>query len=393
MPTVLLVGSREAATEAACGLGCQVYLLAERKPLRRQQSKLAGFRVFSFDMPAAEAFATARELLGAAIPDAIVAVTERAVAIAARLRETLGVKGHRRAVAHRCRDKSAMRVHARKYGIPCTDHVKLNARTTGAQLVKRLGLPLVLKPAAASGARGSKIVREMSELHELPGSGYIAESFVHGLEMSIESFVHEGRILLTNVTEYLLPLWANIVPATWLAPSVLHQVKQLNTKVIHAFGIERGVTHVELFLTTGGPVFGEIAIRPPGGQIMALIQRSYDFDPWQTAILLELGRRPQLPKKARRHSGVCFFHPGAGCVQRVHGLRSVKTLPGVVNVTCKVAAGEQLRPRGGSGESVAHVIAVGAERADVAGALRQAGRTLVIELAAPDARELQAEAR
>ena len=38
---------------------------------------------------------------------------------------------------------------------------------------------------------------------------------------------------------------------------------------------------MEVFLGEEGPVFGEIAARPPGGYLMDLIPRAYGFDPWE----------------------------------------------------------------------------------------------------------------
>jgi biotin carboxylase len=246
-------------------------------------------------------------------------------------------------------------------------------------LIRQLGLPLVLKPLDSSGSRGSVVARSQEDLaaHLVPGM--VAETYVHGLEMSVEAFVFQGRVLFTNLTEYLLPLWANLVPAT-LCEHTRAEVLELNRAVIEALGIRQGMTHLELFLTPSGPVFSEIAIRPPGGYLMDLIRRSYGFDPWQTALDLEMGIETSLPERASTVSGMWLLHPGRGTVRHISGKRNCRQIPGIREVSCRVRVGDVLTPRLGSGESSAYFIAEGSTRSDVVRALDQARKTLLIEL-------------
>jgi hypothetical protein len=54
----------------------------------------------------------------------------------------------------------------------------------------------------------------------------------------------------------------------------------LNDKILLEFGIDRGMTHAEFYITSNSPVFGELAIRPFGGYYMPLITKVYGFDAW-----------------------------------------------------------------------------------------------------------------
>jgi biotin carboxylase len=380
MPTVVLVGGREAAMMAAARLGCRVFLLTERMPPRQRQRTLAGVLRIDFDTSREAFIRAAYELLGAELPDSVIAVTERGVLPAAWLREALELDGNSVETAHCCRDKFAMKQRARDHQIRCSDFAKLNARTTAAGLVQRLGLPIVLKPTGASGSRGTRIARHMCDLEELPGPGYVAESFVHGLEMSIESIVQKGQVIFTNPTEYLLPLWANVVPSTAIPLGDMQSIEQFNRRVIEAFGIRQGMTHLEFFLTAEGPVFGELAIRPPGGKLMDLLEHAYGFDPWEAVLQIESGLSVHLPQHANHSAGVWFFHPGGGRVRRVRGLKAAKSIDHVVEVACRAQVGTEVAARQGSGESVGHVIARAEARCDVVAALSLARKTLIIEL-------------
>lgn len=385
MAALILVGGRDAALRAARETGHAVVLVSDRKPLRKRREQLLG--VVQADLDVDDPHVTlpqvqeVTDLLRASeeTPVAVVAATERAVLPAALLRSALELPGNDPDCAYLCRNKLAMKERVRAAGLPCADFASITKRTTAIALVQRLGLPMVIKPADSSGSRGAVVVRHQRDVESHLTPGHVAESFVHGLEMSVESFVGEGEVLFTNITEYLMPLWANIVPAS--LPAATHKaVLALNQAVIAALGIRRGMTHLELFLTPAGPIFSEIAVRPPGGYLMELLQMAYGFDPWQAVLELEQGNPVRLPHRAERFAGMWLLHPGPGVVKRVSGIRTTQALDGVKEVNCRVAPGDRLKRREGSGESAAHILAEAATRAEVVSTLEKARRTLLIEL-------------
>ncbi len=385
MATIVVVGLRDGALSAARRLGLDVFLVSERTPSSRQRAQLAGHLVTPLELSESEFVAgvraalCARGLVESKAPAAVLATTERSVLPAAWLRHALRLAGNTPTSAGWCRDKFAMKRRIRGCGVRCADFARVNHRTTAGSLVARLGLPMVLKPVASSGARGTTTAHQFEEVRRALQPGSLAESYVHGLEMSVESFVSDGRIVFTNPTEYLLPLWANVVPAT-LSAEQYAAVEALNRSVIHALAIRQGMTHLELFLTADGPVFSEIALRPPGGYLMDLIGRAYDFDAWEALLRLELRQTVQWPARVRRHAGVWLLHPGGGTVSKVRGLRAARATHGIEVVHCRVNPGDTLQRREGSGECVAHLVASGATRQEVVTSLQVARRSLVIEL-------------
>ena len=207
----------------------------------------------------------------------------------------------------------------------------------------------------------------------------LAERFVHGTEASIESFVAGGEVLFANPTEYLVPLHANVLPApydeeTWRA------LRALNERALRAVGFARGMAHLELFLTPDGPLFGEVAARPPGGRLMHLLRIAWGFDPWRAVLELELGREPTFPARPRRTAGVWILHPGAGRVARISGRGAASAVPGVRKVRVRVRPGERIAKREGSGQDVGYIEASGSDRDAVARALARAHAALAIEL-------------
>ena len=141
------------------------------------------------------------------------------------------------------------------------------------------------------------------------------------------------------------------------------------------------MTHLELFRTPDGPVFGEVAVRPPGGRLMRLLRRAYDFDPWSVVIRLELGERPGvLPSKALRGAGVWMLHPGAGRVRSVRGLAAASRVRGVRKLVCRIRAGSVLEPRAGSGSDVGWFEVWGKDRDEVQERMQRAHDLIHIEM-------------
>lgn len=315
-------------------------------------------------------------------PDAVVALTEAAVLPAAHLRARLRLPGMSVATASRCTSKRAMKAAIAGAGLPCARLVTVGGAIDADALVGELGLPLVLKPETGSGSRGARIINSAKELPASVSVPCVAESYVDGVEMSVESMVLGGEPVFVNFTEYVEPKWANLLPAN-LSGRDSEAVYSLNAAAIKALGIERGVTHMEVFLTRDGPVFGELAARPPGGQIMRLISLAYGFDPWAALLALELRERPSIIKEASRTAGMRFLHPGAGTVRAVHGLEEIRMLATCRELSCRLAPGDVVGPREGTGQHCGFVILAGDEirvRQD----LQSVADRLRIDLEPPD---------
>ena len=377
MARLVFVGLRSGALDAAERLGHRVVAVVEKGPGPKTAARLAEVAVAPFDAPAAHWAEAARRLRER--PDAVVALTERSVVPAAHLRAALGLGGLGVEAARRCTDKRAMKRAVRAAGVACADVVEADGAVGGDALVERLGLPLVLKTATGSGGRGARVVRERAGVPDVLPDGWLAEAFVEGVEMSAELVVGGGRTLWFNPTQYLVPTWASVVPAG-LAPADAEAVRGLAEAARRALGVERGVAHLEAFLTPSGPVFGELAARPPGGHLMALVRHAYGFDPWEAALGVELGEAPDLPVRARQSAAVWIVHPGAGTVRVAEGAEAAQTLPGVEEVALRVRPGDTVRARAGSGEEVGHVIVTGATAAEAEARVRAARAALRVEV-------------
>ncbi len=377
--SILFVGYREPALRAATRLGLRAFVVDERLPGTGRRKLAAGWGQADL-ADAGACLAAARAALDGESPARVLAMVERGVVPAALLRQALGVRGTEPAIARICHDKMEMKRALAGAGLPVTDWLEVTPASTVEGLVERLGMPLVLKPRDLSGARGLVIARTREEAAAGLRPGLVAERFIHGVEMSVESFRRGGRTLFASPTRYHVPLWASIVPAP-LEAEMLRLVREFNDRALAALGIRRGLTHLELYLTAAGPVVGEVAVRPPGGYLMRLMELAYGFDPWEALLrIVVLGEAVRFPEAATRFAGARILHPGPGEVERVEGLAALRARAGVVEAAVRVRRGSRLGPRLGTGQEAGHVIAAGAGWQEVTAILDDAPEALRFRL-------------
>lgn len=290
---------------------------------------------------------------------AVLAATESAVVPAARLRSGLGVAGVDPDVALACTDKAIMKRRVGAAGIAHAPFLAGGADVSRARVVREIGLPVVLKSRIGSGGRGTVVARRPEEVPDPLPADRMAEGFLAGRELSVESLVVGGRVRWCNVTEYVEARGVNHLPCDTTHAAAL---RRLNDGAVEALGVERGIAHMEVFVTGSGLRFGELAIRPPGGHIMELISLAYGFSAWDAWIAAELGEEPSVQAVASRHAAVRVLHPGPGRVLEAAGVESARAMPGVEAAVLRVEPGDVVAARLGAGQEVGHLIVVGPDR-------------------------------
>lgn len=379
MTYLLFVGYRPGARQAVEQRGIPArWLLDASKPAPRA---LQPEHWIQADLHASEQEITsfASQLSGGELPIAVVALTEKAVVPAAWIRNSLGVPGISISTAHRCHDKVQMKDALVSAGIACAPYRSVDESTTAQNLIDELGLPLVLKQRDSSGSRGTVIARSIEEVSQNLIPGWMAEGFVKGRELSVESLVVDGEPVFVNLTEYLNPGWANVVPAQHV-DEFRNAIIEQNRRVITALGVERGIAHHELFITSEGLVTGELAARPPGGYLMQLLTDSYAFDVWQALLDVESGQNPHVSSTASSTSGIYILHPGPGLCTQITGLEQARQIPNVTHIDCRLKVGQVLGPRLGVGQSAGCIFAHGNSREEVVRAMESAREQIVFDL-------------
>lgn len=139
-----------------------------------------------------------------------------------------------------------------------------------------------LKPFAAAGTVGHRLLRSRADIEKkVEDSDFpcLAESHLSGQEFSCEAFVHKGKIVFLNITEYVKLGYSNFIPEGNYLASKRKMIHDKMQQLVDIFGIEYGMIHPEWFLTENNEMsFGEVACRIPGGHILELCGKAYNFD-------------------------------------------------------------------------------------------------------------------
>lgn len=295
------------------------------------------------------------ESFGGAKYTHVVAGTEAAVYPAAVARRVLEARLSPATTALRCRDKLAMKEYLSDFDIPMTDFMAESTVRSPAEAFARLGSPIVRKRRKSSGGRGLELIGREQDLVLRQDGRNILEHYVSAPEASVESFVDDSRIRFTNTTRYLEKGHVNFVPSGF-DDALLESLDVLNRRVIEALKINWGIAHLEVYLADDGLLFGEIALRPPGGYIMSAMKYAYGFDPWAAWVAMELGEDFDFPDRVSAYSCVDIFHPGAGLVVAIQGDGMVRQHPATREFRLKIQPGDTINARQGAGQDIGHLI-------------------------------------
>ncbi len=313
----------------------------------------------------------------------VIAGTEASVLPATVARRQVGARLANAATGTRCRDKLHMKQHLAGFGIPMTRFLEDSPSQDPKQVFAELGAPVVRKYRKSSGGRGLTLLERPQDY--LPGDhgDCILERYINAPEASVESFINNGAIQFANITSYHSKGYCNFVPAV-LDKALSDTLLAMNERVISALGIVWGMTHLEVYLTENGPLFGEVALRPPGGYIMNAISHAWDFNPWAAFVAMELGEAFNFPEHASQFAASEVLYPGAGVVSAVRGKSRVLDEQGVREFRLKVKVGELLPARTGFGHDTGYVVHASASPEERLALHELIKRELIIELAAPE---------
>lgn len=287
--------------------------------------------------------------------DFVLASGEGSMVSANHFRKALGLKSYEQHIVDNCSHKLLMKRELKKHGIPMTEFLGPSDFSSPEMAYQILGDDIIVKEANNSGGKGQGLYHCPQNFQW--DEDHLLEKVIVGDEMSVESFIQDGEILFTSTTEYFEKGVTNIVPSS-KSEKLLEKVLEINRTVIKALKIPYGMTHLEVYLTEKGILFGEIALRPPGGYIMELIRMNKGVNAWEVYLDLHLGKTPdlsQLKEDTTNHCAAIIYHPGKGVCKDVTGVDFVKARESFVDLSIKGKVNQSFNDRVGVGQEKAHI--------------------------------------
>jgi biotin carboxylase len=332
-----------------------------------------------------------REMNG--IPDAVLAVDDSGVELAAILSERLGLPGNRAEAVRRVRDKLAFRQLLQEREFECPGFHHLPSGEDPRKLLAGLKFPVVVKARRLSGSRGviraddpEALLRAVSWVRAIQARGdrdaqelgLIVEDFIPGREYALEGSLHEGELTTLALFDKPDPLDGPYFEETlYITPSRLPQslqaeIHQEVARACRAAKLTTGPVHAEVRVNDQGIWILEVAARSIGGLCGRALTHllGMSLEEW---ILRQVVTEsaPSLAAGEGAAAGVMMIPiPRRGIYRGLEGLAAAQSVPGITGVSMTVEPGQIIAPPPDGASYLGFIFARAARPAEAETALR-----------------------
>jgi biotin carboxylase len=339
--------------------------------------------------------------------DAVVAVDDQGVLIAALAAEKLGLPANPPEAVARTRNKAAMRTALAAAGSDTAPHLRQPAfRIVGpgddaAEAAGEVGWPVVVKPVSLSASRGviradspadtvaaAARVRAMLDADgHPPDEPLLVEAYVPGEEVAVEALLRAGGLEVLAIFDKPDPLTGPYFEETLyvtpsrLAAEVQERIAAAVADAATAIGLTEGPVHAELRIDDEGrPWVLELAARTIGGLCARTLRFAAGVTLEELVLRHALGR-PIDPRRETPAAGVMMLPiPRAGRLVAVHGQDEARAVPGVTALEISILPGRPVQPLPEGDRYLGFLFARGRSPAEVEAALRAAHALLRVEI-------------
>ena len=360
---------------------------------------LAPIMALHFDRPEQAADTVLREIDGN--PDAVLAVDDSGVELAALLAERLGLPGNPAHAVRRVRDKLAFRRLLEEWEFQCPGFRHLPSGDDPGKLVPELKFPAVVKARRLSGSRGviraddsQALVRAVNWVRAIQSRadrdaqelGLIIEDFIPGREHALEGTLQQGELTTLALFDKPDPLDGPTFEETiYVTPSRLPEALQdrIHQEVARACrlaGLVTGPVHAEVRINDQGVWILEVAARSIGGLCGRVLTHSLGMS-LEELILRQAVAEPLAVAGEGGAAGVMMIPiPRRGIYHALKGLADAQSVPGVTGVSITAEPGQIIAPPPDGASYLGFIFARAENPADAEAALRIAHRRLHFDI-------------
>lgn len=216
-------------------------------------------------------------------------------------------------------------------------------------IVTNVGSEFIVKPISGASSIETARIKNYEEFlawaNAVNGSikDYEAEEFISGKLYHCDSFVKNGKIVFSEVSECLSTC---LDYATGIASdgsivlpendTLRNKINQFNETVLKILNRPDGAFHHELFVKPNGEIiFLEIAARPGGGEIVKNLDNNFGFNLYEQSLRHELGEKIHGNTKKNLYHAWAYLLLPIGKIKNLH----VPKLKSNIQIKWKVSVG------------------------------------------------------
>jgi biotin carboxylase len=336
-------------------------------------------------------------------PDAVLAVDDSGLELAALLRERLRLPGNAPAAVRLTRDKLAFRRLLQSGGLNCPDFYHGSSDACDATLLPPLRFPVVVKARRLSASRGviradtpHAFTQAVQWVHGIQAKadrdaaklGLVVESFIPGREHALEGLLQDGRLRVLALFDKPDRLDGPYFEETlYVTPSRLPQAKQEEIaqtvqRACELAGLSSGPIHAEMRVNEQGVWLLEIAARSIGGLCGRMLRHALGMS-LEELILRHALNRPLPQTQHREAAGVMMIPiPRRGIFLGAHNLEAALQVAGISDIQITASPGQIIAPPPEGASYLGFIFARRMSPDAVESSLRQAHQRLVFEIQA-----------
>ncbi|TDB49048.1 MULTISPECIES: ATP-grasp domain-containing protein [Photorhabdus] len=267
----------------------------------------------------------------------VITFMEFYVPLAAKVAETLGLKGITYENALKARNKHLMRESFRQKNVPIPKYALISNVDSAKIEAAKIGYPNIIKPINMAGSRGVlrndnviELERNFREVCEITppfgvkkSSLFLIEEYLEGQEYSIESISFNGVVNIITITKKYVSNNGYFVELGHTLPANLPlqqkiEIEKMVTQALLALGIYNGGGHTEVKVTSDGVKVIEVGARLGGDHIPELVEMATGIDMWKAVIQISLDISPDLSKKFNKYAAISYITVPSGIVKKIN---------------------------------------------------------------------------
>jgi biotin carboxylase len=233
-------------------------------------------------------------------PDGVLTFWEDSVSVAARVAAARGLPANPPDAVDAVRSKVRTRELSAKFGFPTPRARRVSSLDELFAAATHVGFPAVVKPEFGASAMGCVRVDDLESLPNVyslirtivrpehdrifrAGNDLLLEEYLDGVEFDVDLVMQNGACVFSSVSQN----WPTAEPSfqeTGLHCPPDHNRKDVRrlvglvVRTVQAFGLHRGVLHVEGKCTSRGPRIVEVNARLAGGRIWEYVRAVWGVD-------------------------------------------------------------------------------------------------------------------